>query len=308
MSFIETPTFPKCVALGALSKPRYKTTVIPTLAGYQSRNIEWALPMHGFDFAKVMTQEQHDSLLAFFHATQGRGHQFRVRDPGDHSTTIATGVLLGLAPNGQLVASGTAGNGYKSLLAAKIYTAGALSTYRWLQKLVSGAVFLYRNGVAVTVGVGVGQIAIDVTTGKITFVADQSRAIASHVVGASHVINVSGGAFSPNFAVGGRVHIESATGTAAPILNGIAHEITNVAGATLTLNLNTAALTAGGGSAYYYVQPTETLTLVCDFDVPCVFSNDEAAFDLFQRNSAGENFFQWSGISLEEDRLALPTP
>lgn len=307
MSFIETPTFPRCVALGALSRPKYKTTTIPTLSGFVSRNIEWASPLHAFDFGKVMDQTQHDALLNFFHAAKGRGHQFRVRDPGDYATTIDNGVLLGLSANSQLVASGSAGSGYASYVAGKRYIAGSQSTYRPLQKLVSGTVTVYRNASPVTVGVGLGQITIDTTTGKITFVHDQTQTIVTHTVGASHQITVSS-AFSPNFAIGGRVYITGATGTAASILNGIAHEITNVSGSTLTLNLNTTGLTAGLGTAFKFAQPTETVTLVCEFDVPCVFSSDEAAFDLFQKNSAGEFFYQWSGINLEEDRIPYPAP
>jgi uncharacterized protein (TIGR02217 family) len=307
MAFIETPIFPKCVALGAMSKPRYKTTIIQTLSGYASRNIEWASPMHAYDFSKVMVELQHVSLLDFFHAAKGMGHEFRVRDPGDYSTDVTTGVLLGLAANGVVVASASAGSGYASYVAGKRYAAGSQETYRWLQKLVTGTVTVYRNGSPVTVGVGAGQVTIDVTTGKITFAHDQTQSITTHVVGAAHILNCSS-AFSPNFAVGGRVYITGATGTAAPLLNQIAHEITNVSGSQLTLNLNTTGLTAGIGNAYKFAQPTETVTLACEFDVPCSFSSDEASFDLIQRNSAGENYYQWAGINLEEVRIPLPTP
>ena len=306
MSFIESPRFPTCVALGALSKPRYKTSVIPTLSGYASRNIEWAQPLHSFDFGKVLDQTAHDSLLAFFHAAQGRGHQFRVRDPGDYSTTTATGVLLGLAANSQVVAAAGVGTGHRSTLAGKRYVAGN-TTYRYLQKLVAGTVKVYRAGVQVTEGIGAGQISVDTTTGKISWVANQSEPIVTHVVGNPHRITVNA-AFSPNVAIGGRVFISGVTGADAAMLNLQSFAVVNVSAAVIDIDVNTTGLTLGGGTAALYVQPTETLTIECEFDVPCVFSSDEASFDLFQKTAQGSFYYQWQGINLEEDRLALPAP
>lgn len=305
MAFIETPVFPKCVALGALSKPRYKTTVIPTLSGYTDRNVEWAQPLHSFDFAKVMTQEQHDSLLEFFHAAQGRGHEFRVRDPGDFDTTISNGVLLGLAANQTLVAAGSFGYGYGRLLAGKKYAAGARITYRGLQKLVNGSVTVYRGGVPVVEGVNPGQIAIDETTGLIEFEPDDEEALSGHTPGAQHIVSTAT-AFSPAFVVGDRIYLTGITGTAGAVLNDYSWEITNISGSDYTIDVDTTGLTASGGTGRMFPQPDESLTLVCEFDVPCAFSSDEAGFELIQKNSRGEFYYQWAGINLEEVRLALP--
>lgn len=303
MAQLETPRFPKCVSLGALSKPRYKTNVIPVASGYKSKNIEWAQGLHSFDFShNVMTQFQHDSLLDFFHAIQGMGNTFRVHDPGDYQTTISNGVLI---PISVAAAAGTPGAGYgvNTYLAGKKYTAGALTTYRWLQKLVSGTSVIYRNGSPVTVGVAAGNIAINADTGYITFVADQTRSISSHTVGATHVFTLAT-AFSPNLVVGGRIYVSGISGTAATTLNGLSHTITNVASNVITVSAVTTGLTATGGTASFFPQSTDALTLVTDFDVPCMFSSDEANFELFEKN-ATEYFYRWSGINLEEDRIAL---
>jgi hypothetical protein len=175
-----------------------------------------------------------------------------------------------------------------------------------LQKLVPGTVSVYRGGVLQVDG-SPGDIQIDETTGKIDFEVDETKGISSHGIGANHNFVVSG-AFSPNFVTGGRVYVTGITGTAASILNGIAHELLSVSGTTLTTTTDTTGLTATGGTAWYYPQPSETLTIVCEFDVPCIFSSDEASFDLFQKTPDGEYYYQWTGINLEEDRLALPSP
>lgn len=303
MTFLETPRFPKCVSLGALSKPRYKTNVIPVASGYKSRNIEWAQGLHSFDFShNVMTQFQHDSLLDFFHAIQGMGNQFRVHDPGDYSTTVSNGALVpvSLATS---VGSGGAGYGLNTYVAAKKYNAGALTTFRYLQKLVSGTTAVYRAGSPVTVGVAAGNAAIDSTTGYVTFVADQSKSISSHTVGATHVFTLAT-PFSPNLLVGGRIYVSGVTGTAATILNGLSHDVTIVSSNVITVSTVTTGLTATGGTAFFYPQPTDSLTLVTEFDVPCMFSSDEAAFDLFEKNAEGY-LYRWSGINLEEERIPL---
>lgn len=302
--FIETPRFPECISLGAMSKPRYKTNSVPVSSGYKSRNIEWAQGLHSFDFShNAMTQAEHDLLLAFFHAIQGMGHQFRVKDPGDYATTTANGVLLNVTGTNSVIGAGGNGYGYGSLLAGKRYVAGALTTYRWLQKLVANTVTVYRNGVAVTVGAGAGQISIDVNTGRINFVADQTRSITTHTPSTLHQLTPAS-AFSPDFITGDRIYISGVTGSAASTLNGMSHSVNTVAASIIYLNTNTTGLTATGGTASRFVQASETLTLVCEFDVPCMFSADEASFELFNKNKT-ENFYRWSGINLEEDRIVL---
>lgn len=306
MSFLETPRFPPCVSFGALSKPRYKTNSIPLASGYKSRNIEWAQGLHSFDFShNALTPPQHEELLNFFHALQGAGHQFRVKDYSDFATTVSNGLLVPLTGASANSTVGTVGVGYgvPSYLASKVYTAGALSTVRWLQKLVSGSATVYRGGVAVTVGASPGNIAISTTTGKATFVADQNRAAVSHTVGASHQITFTS-AFSPNFSVGQRIYLSGITGTAATALNDKSHAITGVSSATITIGTSTTGLTAANGSGYFYPQASEALKIVCEFDVPCVFSSDEAGFEIIEK-SRGDFVYRWSGINIEEDRIAL---
>jgi uncharacterized protein (TIGR02217 family) len=306
MSFLETPRFPDCVSFGALSKPRYKTNIVALASGYKSRNIEWAQALHSFDFGhNAFLPDDHEVLLHFFHALQGSGHQFRVKDHSDFETTAANGVLIPLHGTASDSPVGTVGLGYgaKVYLAAKVYTSGALTTVRWLQKLVTGSVAITRGGSPVTVGVSAGNIAIDTTTGKITFVADQSRTqTGASVPGATHEITF-GSAFSPNFTVGQRIFLTSTTGTAATLLNDKSHEITYVSGATIRINTNTTGLTASATVGSMYPQASEALKIVCEFDVPCVLT-DEASFEIIEK-SRGEYVYRWTGIDIQEDRIAL---
>ncbi len=304
MAFLETPRFPECVSLGALSRPRYKSNIIILASGAKKANIDWATGIHSFDFTHgAMNQTQHDSILNFFHAIQGRGNQFRVKDYSDYSTTTSNGILIPVI-SGRVTGTAGVGYGLEGYVLAKLYSAGALATYRLLQKPVSGTTTIYRNGAAVTVGGGAGNVsAINSTTGQLTFVADQSRGISSHTVGTSHIFTLTS-AFSPNLAVGGRIYVTGVTGTAATLLNGLSHTVTNVSTAVITTSTVTTGLTASGGNAFFYPQPADALTVVTEFDVPCRFTSDEAAFDAFEKTNS-TLLYNWSGINLEEERIDL---
>ena len=307
MAFLETPRFPPCVSMGAASKPRYKTNTIALASGYKSKNIEWAQALHSFEFSQNgFLPDEHAELLAFFHALQGAGNQFRVKDFSDYAATTANGVLIPLHGSAGTLPVGTVGLGYgaKQYLLGKIYAAGALSVVRWLQKPVSGTVAIYKNAVALTAGASPGNYAVDTATGKITLVADASRSITTHSVGTTHEVTFAT-AFSPNFTVGQRVYFENITGTAADALNFKTHAITYVSTSTIRVSTNTTGLTATGGNGYMFPQATDALTAACQFDVPCVFTSDEASFEIINKQGSGEFIYRWSGIAIEEDRIPL---
>ncbi len=303
MAFLETPRFPGCVSFGAVSGPGFSTVRSVVASGFDDVLIRYEQPLHRYTFEHAnRTQTEHDSLLEFFMAVKGMGHRFRVKDYTDYLVTIANGVLKPL--HGAL-SVGTSGVGYgtPSYVLQKKYTAGALTTYRDIFKPVSGTVVIYRGGVAVTVGGLAGNIAIDTTLGKITFVEDQSRAISSHTTGATHVFTLAS-AFAPNLAIGQRIFVVGTGGTAATRLNNLSHVITNVAAGVITVSTVTTGLTATGGVAYYYPQAGEALSWSGEFDVPVRFLSDEASFEIVDRGG-GSLLYSWSGINLTEVRIAL---
>lgn len=302
MAFLETPRFPECVSFGAISGPGFSTVRTVVASGFDDVVIRHESPLHRFVLEHAnRTQAQHDALLDFFMAVKGMGHRFRVKDYSDYQVTVAQGTMRPLHGGLQVGSVGFA-FGTASYLLQKKYTAGALTTYRDINKPVT--VTAYRGGVALVVGASPGQIAIDTTLGKVTFVPDQTRNISSHTVGAAHVLTVAS-AFSPNFAIGQRVYVTGVTGTAASTLNNLSHAITNVAGTAITINTDTTGLTATAGTADFYPQSTEALTWAGQFDVPCRFLSDEASFEIVNKTGSGGLLFSWSGIDLTEVRIAV---
>ncbi len=306
MAFLESPRFPSCVSFGAITGPTFSTVRTVVASGFDDVLIRYEQPLHRFVLEHAnRTQIEHDALLDFFNAVKGMGHRFRVKDYADYICTQSNGVLK---PLHDVLTVGTSGLGYgtPTYLLQKKYTAGALTTYRNINKPVT--VTLYRGGVAITAGVGAGQVSnIDSTTGKITLVADQTRAITAHTPGASHVFTMAT-AMSPTLLAGMRIYLTGVTGTAADELNGLSHAITNVAGAgtLITIGTTTTGLTASGGTAEFYPQTSDTLTWAGEFDVPCRFLSDEASFEIVERaGDEGGLLYSWSGINLTEVRIAL---
>lgn len=303
MPGIETPRFPDCVALGAVVQPSFMSEKVVVASGFKQVNIIRDTPLHRFAFGRNgLRQNEHDALREFFNAVKGMGYCFRVKDHSDYLVTIDDGYLRPFEA-AAFVGSPGLGYGTKTLQAQKVYTAGSLSTYRDLVKLV-GTPIVYKNGSPLTAGASPGQYAIDVNSGRVTLVADQTRTISGHTPGADHVFVVSS-AFSPNFSVGQRVWFESVTGADAATLNNLSHEITNVAGTTITIATDTTGLTISGGNAYMFPQSTDAMRIATQFDVWCRFTSDEASFEIVDKNVNTGFIYRWSGIDLEEEFVPL---
>lgn len=143
----------------------------------------------------------------------------------------------------------------------KRYVRGAYVKDREITKLVPGTVVGYRNAAPLVVGSGAGQIAIGASTGEITFVADATQAITGHTPGAAHVFTTASDL--AGLGIGSKVYLTGVTGTAASVLNAVAHTIANKTGSgpfTWTLSTVTTSLTASGGTAAKYPQAGDALT------------------------------------------------
>lgn len=291
MSFIESPRFLEKISLGASGGPAFSTEIAATRAGFESRNINWSQARARFDLSHVaLTEARKDTLLAFFRMARGAGYGFRFKDWTDFRVAAAEG-LLQPRLDGQETGTLGAGYGVATYQLFKRYGSGSYAADRRIRKPVSGKVALLRAGSPVTLGAGAGQAAVDTTTGVVTFVADQSQAISAHAVGVAHQITL-GTAFSPNVAGGDRVWIEGVTGTAAALLNGRSHVVGSVFGAVINLTTNTQSLTASGGTARLYPQPSQALAWSGEFDVPVRFETDEARIAIAARGAAGP-LYSW---------------
>lgn len=302
MAFVETPSFPDCIALGAKRKRITSTQIVTLASGLEITNRNWSQKLRQYDIGSaVRTTADYDIILRWFEALDGPADGFRFKDWSDFQATSAVGLLQPVLSG---VRVGTAGGGFgvATYQLVKRYAVGSKSSDRDIRKPVSGTTAVRRNAGAVTVGAGAGQIAIDTTTGLITFAADQTRSVSSHTVGASHVFTLAS-AFSPNLAIGGRLWVTGVTGTAASLLNSTPLQITNVAAAVVTVAVNTTGLTATGGTASFFPQPNEPLDWAGDFDVPVRFASDELDDIIIERSGTDSFFLDASSILLREIRI-----
>lgn len=161
MAFFESPRFPDDVSYSSAFGPSYSTEVVEMFSGFESRDQNWSEGRLRADVVHaIKSPEALATLIAFFRIAKGKLHGFRVKDWTDFQTTTANGVLG--------TGVGTGGATYQI---NKIYTNAAGTEVRRLTKPVVGTVVVRKNGTPVVVGSGAGQIAINHTTGFVTFVA-----------------------------------------------------------------------------------------------------------------------------------------
>jgi uncharacterized protein (TIGR02217 family) len=254
MAFLETPRFPDDISSGVVGGPEYSTTVIVVRSGFEQRNSNWSQSRGRWDASHaVRTRAQMEVLFAFFRSVKGKAHGFRFKDWIDYQVAKADGVL------------GTGvGNGGSTYQIGKLYAAGALSEIRAIRKPVAGTVVGYRNDTPLTVGAGAGQIAIDTTTGLITFQPDVTKTIDANVVKAvdANVAKTITGITQANpgvvtatghtFTTGDRITHSGIVGMTQ--LNGVTATVTVIDANTYSLGIDTTAYTAysSGGTATRY--------------------------------------------------------
>ena len=252
--------------------------------GFVKINVNWSRSLREWDIGFVAMVRPLWQILATIHeVTDGGAYGFLLQDPEDSTVASGEGVLQPWdATSAESVGTVGLGYGVPTLRTNKRYTYGSRTYDRLLTRPMAGLV-VRRGGVVVTEGAGAGQIAIDVNTGTITFVADASQAIASITTGASTVLtfaNSSG--IQAVIAVGQRVYITGVTGTAAAALNGLSHPVTaeDTGAFTLTIATSTTGLSGAAGTAAKYPQADETLTWTGGYYVPVHFATDDLDWEM----------------------------
>lgn len=283
MSFMESPRFPDDISAGVSFGPEFLTVVARSPAGFEARNRARSRALSNGECAHaVRTVEQLRTLLTFFRSVGGRYSGFRFKDWSDFQLAAADSTLV--------LQAGTV-NQYQ---ATKRYRAAiGFEELRPIRKPVAGTVVLKDGGATVAAGAGAGQYSVDSSTGILSLVASQTRSIGSHTVGATHKFSLAS-ALSPNVSVGQQVAASGVTGTAAAVLNGALHTVTAVLGADVTVSTSTTGLTATGGTLSLYRQPA-TLTVDCEFDVPCRFDTDHMPVRI-----EAYQVFSWGQIPIVE--------
>lgn len=173
VEFLETPRFDVNISYGSAGGPGFNTAIFEGHGGVEQRGITWATAKGKWNVGQgIRDSADMKTIRALFMAVKGRAIGFRFKDWNDFELVAEP-------------ASGTANGSNPTFKIIKTYTAGSLSYVRRIFKPVSGSLVIKDNGVTRTIGVGAGNVAVDYTTGVLTFGA-------SIIPAAAHVITVDG--------------------------------------------------------------------------------------------------------------------
>lgn len=276
MAFYDDIVFPTSISANNFSGTRRRLTEVGvTQSGSEQRTVVWMDSLRTYEAGLVARLASEWILIdGLFEICEGQAHGFRLKDATDYSVSLAQGYPGSLDPaDGSVITPGV-GFGMPILQAVKRYAYGSRYHYRKLTKLVSGSVSVTRNGTPVVVGAGAGEIAIDVDTGQITFVADATRAVTGVTVGATTQVQLA--TAMTGTVVTDRIYLTGLGGADAALLNGLSHEVTTIVGTTYTLATDTAGKTiTAGGNAYLYPQADDVIAMSAQFHVPVRFATDE---------------------------------
>ena len=142
MAFIDV-RFPDEITYDSVFTPAYKTRVVTSASGFESRNINWEEHRLTCDFSMaVRKQERLDIVIEFFHAMKGQGHSFRAKNWADFKSVGAAGTI---DYDDQLLFTSTSG-GETEIQIIKTYTQATANTISTITKPVSGTLRVGKNG------------------------------------------------------------------------------------------------------------------------------------------------------------------
>ena len=148
---------PVNIEKGVKGGPGFNTTILELSSGFEKRNINWQRTRGRWDISYgIDSKDDHEAVLAFFYARQGRAHSFRFKDWTDFEIGVdSTDTPQDIATaNGVLV----------DFQVKRRYVSGAFTFAREVTRLVAGTVRVFVDAVEQMSG-----ITVDVDTGVITF-------------------------------------------------------------------------------------------------------------------------------------------
>jgi uncharacterized protein (TIGR02217 family) len=151
MSWLNVP-FPPRLAFGIECDPEWEVNVTTTVAGWESRNLNWTNARHTYDAAFVVrTLTDHKLIREHFHMARGRFHSWPLLDPSDHECSVAQGFVVTREADSlfQLI---------------KRYGSGQFAYDRKITRPIDVAI--YENGVLQTEG---ADYTLDEDTGRLNF-------------------------------------------------------------------------------------------------------------------------------------------
>lgn len=145
---------PTTVGFGVEGGPAYDVEVVEVNSGFEKRNKNQATPRREYRVSyPPRVKSEYEELTNFFEViAEGRANSFLLKDPFDFEVSVDQGVLT-------LVTTGSPTSSYQ---AYKRRTYSGTTKDRKIQKLRTGTVVVYNNGVAMGSG-----FTIDYTTGLI---------------------------------------------------------------------------------------------------------------------------------------------
>lgn len=257
------------------------------IGGFDSINVLRDLTLRYYQIGIVpMETALWRVIEAIFEDTDAGAFGFLMTDPKDARVRAGEGALMGYMSGVQSGVSGY-GNGCPTYALQKRYPSPGNSRVRLRDILrPNGAPAITRGGSPVAIGAGAGNVSLSAGPVYVTFVPDATRTVSSVTAGATTQVVLSS-AISGLVASTGKLWLQDLAGADAALLNGKAHTITAIAGATYTLATNTAGktITTGSGQGHKYPQPDEVLAWTGAFYVPVHFRDDELDWEMVATDS-----------------------
>ena len=158
--FLESPRFPEKLQYGFTGGPVDTTTVVQTYGGYESRNVNTAIPLSEWTCDTTpKTKDETAELQAFWRVVRGRGRGFRFKDWTDFEADATEGFL-----------SAVSGSTYQMYKRYEADTGEYMD--RKISKPLLGTCTFYRTRSAVTTTI---TPSVNYTTGVVT--------VSGHVAG-----------------------------------------------------------------------------------------------------------------------------
>jgi uncharacterized protein (TIGR02217 family) len=165
MAFHEV-RFPLDISKGADGGPERRTDIVTLGSGAEERNSRWADSRRSWNAGYgAHTLDQLHAIIAFFEERRGRLHGFRWRDSADWKSCTPQAVTSILD---QTIGTGT--GVVATFQLSKTYGSTYAPWRRVITKPVAGTVAVAVAGVAKIIGT---HFTVDVTTGRLTFLAGQ---------------------------------------------------------------------------------------------------------------------------------------
>lgn len=162
MSFHEV-RFPTAISRGATGGPERRTEIVVLGSGHEERNSRWADSRRSYNAGYgLRSLDDLHAVIAFFEERRGRLHGFRFKDHSDFSSAAAPSATVSMGDQSIGTGDGTT----TTFQLRKRYGSGFAPYQRDVVKPVAGTV---RVAVAGAEQIEGSQLAVDATTGRITF-------------------------------------------------------------------------------------------------------------------------------------------